>query len=495
MRLKFLFMQDQEQISVDQDSFTGDLKVVTSSEPTTIECGDNESRCLIQRTDPGDDEMDGFTTEIQANSSSSDTTVSWVDRFIAYADARCPMTPKEFHEAIGLWLISTGISRRLVACMPHDNVYPNLWMMLIAPSTLYAKSTAFNIADNMAREAFPHLMFPNSSTPEAMIQTLSGSNLKGDARNQAGQKGLLIDEASGLLAHAGRDYMAGTVELFMKLFDCPSTYERVTKGDGLVRVNGAYITFLAASTPAMLAPHMKSPLMWSNGWWPRFGIVPSPEGWLPYRKARAVDPGIVDSLISDLVTLHQRLPMPVYPSIPEPLAVDFAEGVTQAYDAFVKHWRYDLLIQNAGMPDSLYAAYGRVPSQALKVAMCLAAMDWSADLPVPVVEMRHWQRAVTIAESWLAGSTRSLEMAHKQRLDGNIESVRNELLRSDTWHFMRDICRSTGLKGSIAESALLELRAMGEAELEHCTRGNQQTIRARAITGDQEQSPVVADVP
>ncbi|MCL5996525.1 MAG: YfjI family protein, partial [Chloroflexi bacterium] len=162
----------------------------------------------------------------------------WLDAYVAFAEAKSPMTPRDFHEAIGLWLISTVIARRLVAHMPHDDIYPNLWVMLVARSTLYAKTTAFNLARHFARRAIPHLLLPDASTPEAMLEILSGKELDGPAQAQAGQKGQIVDEASGMLAQSGRDYMAGALELYLRLYDCPPEFERVTRGPGRGTVHG-----------------------------------------------------------------------------------------------------------------------------------------------------------------------------------------------------------------------------------------------------------------
>jgi hypothetical protein len=102
------------------------------------------------------------------------------------------------------------------------------------------------------------MFLPDSSTPEAMQEVQSGKNLEGPARDQAGQKGFTLDEVSGTLSQAGRDFMVGSRELYMRLYDCPPSYEWQTRGQGHIKINTPCLTMFAASTPVILAPHLKA---------------------------------------------------------------------------------------------------------------------------------------------------------------------------------------------------------------------------------------------
>jgi hypothetical protein len=113
------------------------------------------------------------------------TGSSWLNEYMAYAQAKSPLTPTLFHESAGLVLISAIIARRLVLPMSFGDIYPNLYVMWIAPSTVYAKSTALNIASDLLLESFPHLLSPQDSTPEALISDMSGQMPKNIANNTA----------------------------------------------------------------------------------------------------------------------------------------------------------------------------------------------------------------------------------------------------------------------------------------------------------------------
>lgn len=98
----------------------------------------------------------------------------WLNDYLAYAADVSERTPRLFHEAIGLWTGSLAIARRLRLRLRHGDVYPNLYVLGVAPTTLYAKSTAMEIASRLIHESFPHLLSANDFTPEAMLADLAG---------------------------------------------------------------------------------------------------------------------------------------------------------------------------------------------------------------------------------------------------------------------------------------------------------------------------------
>jgi len=154
-----------------------------------------------------------------------EAVATWVDDYVTYADRISPMTPRLFHQGAALWLVSVAAARRVVLHMPHGDIYPNLCQLWLAPTTLFAKSTGLNVARQMAWQVIPHLLSSQETTPEALLQDMAGlepANLAARSeadkelwtkgRNFAGQRGWLLDELSGLLASAGRDYNAGLIE-------------------------------------------------------------------------------------------------------------------------------------------------------------------------------------------------------------------------------------------------------------------------------------------
>ena len=139
--------------------------------------------------------------------------------------------------------------------MSFGDIFPNLFVCWIAPTTLWHKTTGLNIARRIAHESFPWLLAPQDMTPEAFLSDLAGrepTNLATMSsedqklwqleRDFCAQRGLAMDEMSGLMASAGRDYNAGLLEAFMRFYDCEPLNERSTRGQGRVVVRDAYLT-------------------------------------------------------------------------------------------------------------------------------------------------------------------------------------------------------------------------------------------------------------
>jgi hypothetical protein len=280
-------------------------------------------------------------------------------------------------------------------------------------------------------------MAAQDTTPEAILSDLAGlepTQLEAltekdrtewlAGRNYAAQKGWLLDEMSGLLAGAGRDYNAGLVESVLRFYDCDRHFKRSTRTQGLVIVRNSYLSMLGASTPAAMAGHLRAERLWSMGWWPRFVILTPatnrPAWKLPKDQEEPAE------LVEGLRRLYGRLPPATWPKPPESRSVQLGDGVYDAWTRYNKALSYDLLTDD--LDNKLYGTYGRMPAQALKVAQILAALDWKKG-EVPIVELRHLARAVTICEEWRASAHRALVMAKATESDRIRERVLSQVLQ------------------------------------------------------------------
>lgn len=266
----------------------------------------------------------------------------WIDDYVRYAQSISPMTPPLFHQSAGLWLGSAAIARRLAVPLPHDNAFPNLSVLWVAPTTIFRKSTALNVARRLVANAFPHLLLPQEMTPEALQSDLGGqppTKLDGlpemeqarwrQSRDFAAQRALAYDELSGLLAAAGRDYAAGLIETLLRLIDCEEHFVRSTRSQGRVAIQNAYLSILGASTPRAMGPHLGAERLWAMGWWPRFAIL-TPQVTKPAWAQPTTDGPPSEDLLRPLRNLYQRLPTPTWPEPAKYRAVTLGPGVFDA---------------------------------------------------------------------------------------------------------------------------------------------------------------------
>ena len=314
----------------------------------------------------------------------------WLAQYMDWAGTTGNQTPMIFHQAAGLWLLATAVGRRLYGEAPWGvKIYPNLYLMLVAGTTFYRKSTAYKLAEQLARQAIPHMLMPTPGSPERFQEALAGrmpSNFDKLAREQqerltrskpfAAQRGLLKDEVAGLFGAINkRDYMVGMKDLLMELYDCPDYFDKDTQ-TGLNIVENAALSILGVTTPASLSCAVSNG-DWENGLLIRFALL-APEPNYAERPAARQYLAVPQALIDDLKALHERLPAP------QP-----AENGLKAPEALrlnVECWQQ---VQSYGdrlrrmcdpgrdteLDDRLKGVYGRMHVQAFKLASLFAALD------------------------------------------------------------------------------------------------------------------------
>lgn len=360
----------------------------------------------------------------------------WLDAYVAWAGSAANETPLIFHQGTGLYLAAVAVGRRLSLETPwQQQIFPNLYVMTVAVSTYYRKSAGLNLGAMVARAAMPHMLMPQPGSPENFMNMLGGvlpSNfedipapdrerlLKGNLF--AAQRGILRDELSALFKAMGRDYMAGMKELLMQLYDCPPYLDSNTNHRGIVVIRDTALSILGAATPVELASAL-STNDWYNGNLARFALL-TPEPTYQERPSPKMSVVPLD-LVARLARLHDSLPSPAASGEGTP---------TPSWSLVAEVWepchRYEQALRRLTAPDSvlddrLRAVYGRLHVQALKIAVLLAALDWSdaGGEGQPVMHKAHWYRAQQITETWRSSAhrlLRDLGENDEQRLEHRI---------------------------------------------------------------------------
>lgn len=195
-----------------------------------------------------------------------------------YYDAVTPTTeaPAIFHVFIALSLLATVTARSVFVNMGSFNLYPNLYVMLIAASSSFKKSTALNMGkrlimsledirrkDEACEE--PYLMFPDEFSNEALLGLME--------RRPSGL--FCWNEMQGILDYFERGYMTGAKAMFMNLYDCPRRYSRTLKKESIL-IENPCISIIAATTVEGLAHRIRGTET-IDGFLPRFIYVPGLE--------------------------------------------------------------------------------------------------------------------------------------------------------------------------------------------------------------------------
>ncbi len=334
------------------------------------------------------------------------------------------------HQANGLWVLSTIAARRIVCQAGPKEVIPALFMAMIAPSTLYAKSTTVQVArDLRERAGLKCLLAVDRTTPQALRRSMAGvvpprygqdpADKQERTRTRlafAGQRGISMEEWGGMLEQMNRaeSAMAAFHSLLRTLDDGEKDFENDTITRGYEGLDFPYLAVLTSATPRDLVKCMEEgSKWWHDGFWARCAfLTPAPDeqpSMAHHPRGGYVVPA---SLIIPLADWHRRLGVPtvqmvedldprgkptglwaaeVSPLPQQQLTIDSA--VSDAYEAYDDG--LGTLLIRGDVPNDFNACYGRFHAKALRMALLFASFAGERS-----IQLHHWSAAQQIAETW-----------------------------------------------------------------------------------------------
>jgi hypothetical protein len=438
---------------------------------------------------------------------------TWLDDYIAFSRKHSPRSYDDFHEACGLWIISTVAARRVALHFGGER-YTNLYIALCGRSSAYAKSTATKIAlETMRTAGVSHLLAPDDSTPQAFLRHLTlrtpdtYDNLSAEQREAviirlgfAAQKGWFFDEFGQKISSMMREggFMADFRGLLRKFDDCPPEYEYVTVGRGSDHITRPYLALLASLTPADLAPFArKGSALWSDGFFARYAFITPPRGHNPSRARFPEGQRIIPAeLTGPLARWHQTLGVPsvqitealdqkgnptgrysVETTPPKPMECSADRAV---WDAFYVYHDALLDLTVASENHDLDASYTRFAEKALRIAMLFASLENGGR-----IELRHWARAQEITERWRASLHNLLDQLHGDAEAAEERSTEERILalitKADGARLaFRDIYRTLNLKSDQVRAILKEMERNGLVEQQQAIGENGRKVEVWA---------------
>lgn len=412
----------------------------------------------------------------------------WLDDYLNWTRQSCPLAPEIFHEAMALWLLATVSTRRMKLNIGGQEIYSNLYVLIVARTSVYRKSTAMNEAKKVLKQAgLECLLLPTDVTPEALFDELAGvkpTNFEALAQDDrrdwllgravAAQRSFIKDECSSIFANLKKEYNAGLTELLLEGYQGDGgKLKKLLKSKGLISVRDMCLSFLGATTPVMYGKYITNEEN-ENGFVARFAIV-TPEGVPEYKivdEPVPVPPALVGKLrrlFMDVLPWHNNERPSASASVGEVLTppattVTVDHDAMMALNAYRKALNYDLIVAEA-IDDSKAAAYTRLGTMVLKVAMLLAAVD--GDTGRVRIEPCHAYAAQQICERWRE-SLHRLDTDVAKSKNANKEDDRVFRLIKDVGEIgvsIRDIMRSCNMpKREQAVSALTVLADDGLIE-------------------------------
>jgi len=334
------------------------------------------------------------STDPVAETQVSPSPASWIDAYVEWALKRSPLTPRHFHEGIAYTLATTAIAGRVYVQMPHERVYPNLYTLVLGKTSIFAKSVAMNVADELAIKAnLGDRILRGLFTPEALMNELSGRKPKGFKKLDTDQQNIwklgqqwgarrtcFNDEAGRWLNSMTREYNAGMIDLQMALYDCKAV-ARTTIAHGLTTTAETCPSCLFATTPLGIRAMLKQRDYWGNGFWPRWNFLVE-TAYTEFSSAKWIPP--TDELIEPL-KLRQL----------QPGAIEVDGAVVKAHDKMLEANRKAIYTAD---DENVEDYLSRLHTKRLKSALIRAVLAGSR-----VIEIEHWEATEAFTQKLLGG--------------------------------------------------------------------------------------------
>jgi Protein of unknown function (DUF3987) len=420
--------------------------------------------------------MPSLPAEAQVDEQAACLASPWLDDYTAWSKTWAPRAFDEFHEASGLFGLSTVAARRIKIDFGFTGVYTAIYQAFVARTTLFTKSTTADLIIAMIKQAgLNHLFAPHNATPQAFHQMLSGhvperfagcSQAEQIAIEQqlafAAQKGWFYEEFGEHLDATMRanGHMQDFRSLLRAIDDHKDEHTYITISRGEEIVEKPYLALLALMTPADLKPFAtRNGRLWRDGYLARFAFVCPPEDEIGEARFPDTSPTVPFNLLERIAKWHKRLGIPtahvnVIPAtkkspvrytvqrqpLPETVYT-MTPAVTEAF------YRYDIALRRMtiGMGhQDLDGNYGRLANKALRVAGLLASLE--DERGTHTIQLPSWYRGQSIAERWRASLHRLIGQVQSGTEDTREAQAEEAIIKNVRTYgasTVRDIARRT----------------------------------------------------
>lgn len=283
----------------------------------------------------------------------------WLSKYVKLTDglAACP----RFRFFAALSILGAAINNKIYlqrgtkgTLLPK--IFPNPWVILLAPPGRGYKTSTINMAVNILTKGCPEVrILSDKITPEAIVQALAAPQTPKEMIRIGPRDATGLIKAPELSVFFGKQqYNTSLVSLITDLYDYRETWKAETIGRGQNVLKNVCLSILGGSTPAWLQ-HMLPQDAFTGGFMSRFILVEMPP---TYYKRVAYPPeppqDEVDQLIEQLTYISHLEGMMIWDD-------DGRERYREIYEGYMP-------IGEAQMD----AYKEREPEQILRTAMLFA---------------------------------------------------------------------------------------------------------------------------
>lgn len=340
----------------------------------------------------------------------------WIEQYTQWSMKRSPLSPRHFHRNIALAMCAGAIASRVCVKMPHATIYPNLYILIFASSTVYGKSTTFNWATEVVKQTMSDKVVYSVPTPEAIVETFSGKKpsnydeMSSEEKKEwsagarwGGKRLFMLDEAGRIFNTLSKDYNSDMGDILMKLYDPDGQpISRTTRGKGHESIKNYGLSCLFATTPRGIRNTLSSFDLWGSGFWVRWNFV-TQEELTPWGESTYGD--IPSNVLRTLKNLNSVW-LESYNQKAKVLAPDTA--VLKIYNENTRAIR-DQTFQTKD--ERMKIVLGRLPTAHLKTATIYALLE--SEGKTNSVGLKHWEKAQDFVEGWKRDAEAALAISNK----------------------------------------------------------------------------------
>lgn len=186
---------------------------------------------------------------------------TFIERYVDWAKHRTD-APQAFHVGGALMTLSAVLAEhvRIPVHYNDEGIQTNLWVLLLADTTITRKSTAMSYPSKLLEEVAPDVLLATDGSIEGLL---------GGLANRPGKASMYErDEFSGFMsAVAKKDYMGDVIQYFCQLYD-GSRIKRVLRKEEFTIKNPNFLIFAAGIRSKLFEQFTTEHVL--NGFLPRF---------------------------------------------------------------------------------------------------------------------------------------------------------------------------------------------------------------------------------
>jgi len=331
----------------------------------------------------------------------------WVDGYIQFSKNTEP--PEIFHRWCALSVIASVLQRKTRLDWGTLTFYPNMYVVLVAPSGKARKGTAMGLALEFLEDLNIKLA-AEAITREALIRELKEANantpnLETGEMHFHSSLTIFSPELTVFLGFKNEQLMSDLTDWY----DCRNKWTYRTKNMGTDQIIGVYVNLFGATTPDLLREDMSLKAIGGGLTSRMIFVYAENKGKLvPAPFLTDAQVGLREQLKIDLERIHML------------------DGKFQATEGFLERWTkwYVHTESNPPFNDKMFSGYiSRRPNHIMKLSMVLNASRSDK----MIIEVQDLERAIEVLELTEQNMTNTFSGVGKYSHADTLTQVMNEI--------------------------------------------------------------------